>query len=311
MDWLVSISGPEFLICFTLISLIALGVGRFLSSMRTMGVALPDVNKLDPILFATLRGGWQVVIDVVIVQLIERKIAKITVEARESRIAIEEPTENLSPVDRVVYHYLLVPKTTSQMKYSNMKSAIESELQPVYRKLENMHLCKTEKEVSQDLMITYLIILCLDVFAFVKICLGVEHHKPILFLILLTVISSFAIFKGINPRARITALGRKYIRVANRHFLWMKEDLTGKNAQQASTCSSAIAAAIFGTEVLIFSEIFEDYWQFEHRRKALGVSSSDYGGSGSSSGGDSSGGGDGGSGGCGGGGCGGCGGCGS
>jgi hypothetical protein len=55
-DWLIKITGPQFLIFFSVVSILGIAVGWWLVRGSGGGYSLPDKNRLEPIPFAVLRG---------------------------------------------------------------------------------------------------------------------------------------------------------------------------------------------------------------------------------------------------------------
>jgi len=299
LDWLVKIPGSEFLTYFGLMSLIGIGVGWWLVRGRDDGYPLPDKNQFDPTTFAVLRGRWQIVIDMVVVQLIERNVVGIAEKVGKKTLFIKKKTIELSPVEQVVYNYLLVSKTVSQFDCSDMKVSMENALQPVYRELERIHLYKTGKEVFYTKLITYFMMFCLDILVISKIYFAIIYNKPFSFLVILMLLMSFSIFRIVKPGDRVTQLGYKYMREVSKHFSWLKTDLGKHSKGRAALHNYVLGTAIFGVGILASSEIFDGYQAFAvSKRYTLSDGVGNYYGSGDSGG---SGGGCSGCGGCGGG----------
>ena len=301
LDWLVKIPGPEFLMYYSLMGLLGIGVGWWLVRGSDGGYPLPDKNQFEPITFAVLRGRWQAAIDVVVVKLIERDVVGIAEMSGEKTLFIKNKTEDLSSVEQVVYDYLMDPKKGSQFNGAELQVSMENALKPVYHELEKMHLCKTDEEVSQGKQITYFMMFCLNGLAISKVYFAMLYNKPFSFLIILILLMSFAILKIVKPGDRVTRLGRKSISEVDKHFSWLKDDIANYSEKPSYFRDYALGTAIFGAGILASSEIFDGYQAFAQRKSYDGIGDSGVytGDSGGSS--------DGGSG-CGGSGCGGCGG---
>ncbi len=301
LDWLVKIPGTEFVKYFSLMSLICIGVAWWLVRVSNGGYPLPDKNQFDPITFAVLQGRWQAAIDVVVVQLIERNIVEVTDKDGYKTLSIKTRTVDLSPVEHVVYDYLVVPKSGSQFDGADIQVAMENELQSVYRELENMHLYKTEEEVVRGKITTYFILFCLEVLAITKIYFAIIYNKPFLILAILMLGIYFAVVYIVRPGDRVTRLGRQYVREVKNHFAWLKTGLSNSRGEHSFLPNYAMRTAIFGVGILAYSEMFDGYQAFAQDKRELERNNS---GSGDGSGGDSGssdGGGSSGCGGCGGG----------
>jgi len=300
IEWLVKIPGPTFLTYFSILSLICIGGSWLLVRTSEEDYPLPDKNKLEPITVAALQGQWKAVIDVVLIQLIERDIVSISKQSGQDILSIKNKDVDLSPVEEVVYKYLTVPKKQSEFTQSEMRIPMEYALQATYRDMKKKHLWKTDEEVSRRKNTTYFMLFCLYVLALTKMYFAMIYHKPIIFLLVVLVLTTFIIVKIMRPNHRVTLLGEQYIKEVKEHFSWIKADLGNQRGGRSSSLTYALGVAIFGVGILVSSEIFDGYEAFIQPKRngydSLGADSSSGGSDGGSS--------DGGSG------CGGCGGCG-
>ncbi len=304
-DWLVKIPGPDFLIGYIFLSAVCIVVGRKVARGSNDAYHFPDKNQLDPLFFAVLRGGWQAAIDITVMQLLQRNSIGFTDETGQKTLIVKNQASDLSPVEQVVYNYLLVPKSSTQFNGKDMQAAIENALQPVYQQLYNQRLLKTADEVFTGNLITYSLLVILAGLAIIKLYFGILYHKPIGFLLLLIPLVSLVLLFTLQPWRRITPRGDKYIKEVAKHFAWLKEELAGTTTSSSSAINYALTAAIFGVGIFALSEMYADYRAFAQNRLGLSNGFSDTSAyTGTSS--DSSSGSDGG----GGSGCGGCGGCG-
>lgn len=304
MEWLAQIPGQQFLCVYLVLFVACIAVCWKHIRGASAEFPLPDKNKVDHISFAALRGGWEAVIDVVVIQLIEREIIGIEEQNGEKLLVVKQQTNDLSELETVIYEYVKVPKSMVAFRGTEIQGAVENCLQPVYRELERMHLWKTDSELQAGQQLTYINMLVLELLAGAKALLGFTNNKPIGFLVVLIFLVPLVMMCILRPKERLTGLGKKYIKEVVSQFSWIKDDLSGISQHDSSLMKYALGVAIFGVGILVVDEMLGDYRGFAQSQYGM-ASNGFYGGDSGTGSSDSGGGSDGGSG------CGGCGGCGS
>jgi uncharacterized protein (TIGR04222 family) len=307
-DWLLTIPGPQFLVLFVMLCVVCTFIcSRFVNGGNYV---LPDVNNVDPIHFAVLRGGWQAAIDVAAVGLIERNIIGIKHANGERMLYIKTETTELSEIEKIIYNYLKSAKGQFGFDGEEIKHETEVCLQPVYRELERQHLWKTENDYKLGYRISLIMIMALELLATAKLQLGLTYHKPVGFLVMIMLAAGILMCGYLRPIAKRTSIGERYIKQVTMRLNWLPDNIKS-GEKDPSLQDYVLGVAVFGVGILLLGGMLGDYQAFALsdydallRKNSAGDSTSVSDSSGSDSG-SSSGSSDGG--GCGGG-CGGCGG---
>lgn len=308
-EWLVQIPGPQFLVFYIVLCVICTIVCWLFTCYRDY--PLPDLNKVDPLAFAVLRGNWQAAIDVTVVQLMERGIVGIKEIRRVKALCILKTATELSELEKVIYNYLSQTKSLYGFEGQEIKATVIKCLQPVYRELEKQHLWKNSEELRSDNVVAVLLLIGLELFAALKMDLGLMYNKPIGFLFVIMLLLPLGVFLVLQPTKARTRLGSSYIKKVTAHFKWLADRFNQPDDTSSAALDYALGVAVFGVSILALTGGFGGYQAFAQSSYAVlarnnSSSSTNYFDGGSSSDGGGSGGG-----GCGGGGCGGgCGGCG-
>jgi uncharacterized protein (TIGR04222 family) len=274
-DWLVQIPGPQFLVFYIVLCVIGTAVCWLFTCHRDF--PLPDLNNVDPLAFAVLRGNWQAAIDVTIVQLMERGIVGIK-EIRNIKVLyIMKVETELSELEKVICNYLRQPKSLFDFESQEIKSKVIQCLQPVYRDLEKQHLWKNSEELRSGKLVALILLLGLELFAALKVDLGLMYNKPVGFLLVMMLLLPFGVFLILQPFKARTRFGNSYIKKVTVHFNWLADRFTQPDSKNSAALDSALGVAIFGVSILAFTGGFGGYQAFaQSSYDALARSSSNY-----------------------------------
>lgn len=295
LNAIIYIPGPTFLLYFIGLSTICIKLGwLWANADGSTQHPLPEPTRFDPIAIAALRNGTNSVIRTVIFSLWNNKMIDFKGEGKDTTVESMQSHQEarLGTIEKEIYNFVKTPRKISDLfQDSDLKQNVEMHLRPIYEKLENSHLVRTELDRSRTWKAITLTAFVITGVGVTKLYFGIKYGHPVLFLIILLIISLIALYIALKPGAIPSRLGRLYLKELEGHFGWLKEDTYNPKG-----IDPAFAIAIFGIGALSASPIYNPF------NKAFPASKSG-GGCGGGCGG---GGGDGGEG----GGCGGCGGCG-
>lgn len=275
--------GPEFLMFYivcTCVGLCAAYVVRT-SNIKPEEGAAP--GPLTPFEVAYLNEGPVLAVNAAIAGLLAN--GAIRMGSRAGTLSRANPAIGVSdPVEPQVLKSIQVDTTVSHVRY-----ALESELNRTEAKLRSLGLYVSEENLPKTTTLPFLVALIAPLIGIIKIMVGVEREKPVLFLVILSIVSILVALPFLKKPGR-TPYGTRVL---------LNLQFDGKAYRKPTMDAAFMSIALFGAMGL-GDPIFGNDAR-KHLTPSSG-SSSCGGGCGSSSG---DGGGDGG--GCGGG-CGGCGG---
>ncbi len=288
------LSGPDFLIFYSLLGVLVLG-GLFVAGWLSESGTVPRLDYSDPYLLAYLRGGDREVIRVAAVSLADRGLLKVS----NDKLSIaNEAASNLvrRPVERAILQRLSIATDFATLFDS---ATIRAACKEYKDKLQQLHLLPDEK-LSGARMNRLLIALVLLIgVALIKIIVAtMRGRQNIWFLILMAAVLSYIAVRIHNPFR--TTLGNALLTDLRTLFAPLKNRASMINPGGA-TGEAALLMAVFGLSALPMSR-FPIISQFREKQKFYGSScgATGCGSTGSSCSGGSCGGG-GGCGGCGGG----------
>ena len=256
---------------------------------------VPALSQIDPYLVASLRGGSNEALRVVVMSLIDRKL--LTVDGE--KLAADKGTllQVRRPIEREVLRKFTVPGPALEIFASDRAREAATALD---QDLRQLRLLPNARDVTRRRLAGTLAVAVLWIVAAEKIALAIERgHHNIGFLIALALLAAIVV---------IAALARRRTTIGQRFMSDLRElfgGLQGRAAQipaGGATNELALLMGVFGLGVMT-GESADLASRLFPRTTGAGVSSGSSGcGSSCGSGGSSCGGG------CGGGGCGGCGG---
>jgi uncharacterized protein (TIGR04222 family) len=290
----LDLRGPEFLRFYIVIFALAVGLAMLLRFiLRQPGGDIPSsqLPTLHPLEVAYLAGAGRGIIDAVIATLVQR--GHLVVDKVQRRLTVGPAPQGLTPLEEAVYHAV----KGCDGKVSGVRRAVADMTRSATSRLQALGLVLTDSQSRRVRLLPSLLVLGVTLLGVAKILVGIDRHRPVSFLVTLTVLSMIV---------AITFVARPAIRT--RRGSAVLERLKAHNAALRTTASHApnllvgndlaLAFALFGAGAFASGPMAD-------LRQTLAPPSQ--GGSGCG-GGSSCGGGSCGGGGCGGGGCGGCGG---
>ncbi len=303
-DW----NGPQFLMFY----LIALGVcvgwsfWRSSKSMARFQVPASGSPMLtNPYEIAYLSGGALRAVQLVVVRLVSGKLLEWRKTGNlHGLVRTSQPlTADLNDIERTVAQSA-GSFGTSGMQLRNVADAISGPLSQIERRLAILGLKPTASEqVGVGLRAAMPLVFLMGI-GIIKVFIGIEREKPVLFLLMLLLVSLIITIVVIRRTPRLTIPGRNMLEgLRARHADSEQQALRGQPLPQQD---ASIVFSLLGPACLIGmgAQLGIDPLLGAHLRTA-GANQGGGGGCSASSGCSSDGGGDSG---CGGGGCGGCGG---
>lgn len=315
IEFLRSIPGPRFLLLFPLLVALCLAVARFaVRGDRSGDGAFPEPSRFTPAAIAALRGGWELVLKTVIFSLWQRGDLEIVTEERGGgfeilgrRISLGsagKPARLLRrvegrepPADRVERAVLIFLRSGRRpeefFRDATLRSFVETYCASMGREFQRLGLQKSAAERKRSWLATLGVIAVTCAIGGTKLLLGLLHHRPTGFLLLMLAAALPVVFLVMRPAARLTPRGKAFLKRLEEHFGWLKEELGNR---QAPAMDPAYVLAVFGAAAVAGTLLYAPFGEAFPARQPGGCGGGSCGGSGC------------GGGGCGGGGCGGCGG---
>jgi uncharacterized protein (TIGR04222 family) len=176
---------------------------------------------------------------------------------------VPSPKRALSPIEEEIYQFLKEPQEPKALlKDADLRSRIERHLEPIYSELERLHLTRTATDRSRAWIAPLFMGLVLCAVGGTKLYFGLIRGRPILFLLILLLISLAVLFskRVRKPSGNMTRLGRRYFKQISELFGKVtKESVeTGKLPEGID---SAISVAIFGAGALAGTALYGTFVQ--------------------------------------------------
>ncbi len=301
LDILVQIPGPIFLVLFTGLSVVCIFIGwLWVNADGSTQYPLPELTRFDPLTLAALRGGRNAVMRTAVFSLLERNLVQFQGKSRNVEIqGMPSDQKPRTGIEKEVYQFVQTPRRSRDLFLNaDLRRRIEPHLAAIYRELEQLHLIRTGSDRLWAWLGTLVMFLVIAGVGGTKLILGLTRGRPVLFLVILLIVSFIFLFSVAKPWSLSSRLGCRYLKKLGKQFGWLKE--TVKQRESSEGIDPAFGVAIFGAGILAGSTFYTSYGE-AFARSSSGSSGGCGGGCGGGGCGD---------GGCGGGGCGGCGGCG-
>jgi uncharacterized protein (TIGR04222 family) len=280
--------GPEFLFVYSVISVVVLFMTALLRrAMDGSAVMLQSPQQLvsDPYLIAQLRGGSIETMRVVAMSLFDRGLLEYHDGGLRTKPGVE-PEHARRPIERDVLRVFMNGGNAATLE--GIKGATE----PYEQQLKALRLLPDEPLRTRRFVLATAMLVIVGGIGVTKIFIGLTRGRPVLFLIILTIVSMLFVLSAAMPRH--TKHGAALLADMRRLFAGLQS--RAKTIKTGGATSElALLAAVFGVSFVPI-EVFPLRRLLMPQASSSSSSSSSCGSSSSCS---SS---------CGGGGCGGCGG---
>jgi uncharacterized protein (TIGR04222 family) len=286
-----NLSGPDFLVFYIFFSAVVLCAAWYFRQQAESG-PVPKMDLSDPYLIACLRGAETEVLRLAVLALVDRGLL-IADKTWIERAAHATQKDTHNAIEAAVLR-AVVTRTPVASILNDV--SLKEKCRPYLEKLEAGGLLPDESTKRQRRRIFLLASMALAGVGVIKIAIGLERDRPILFLSILTIAAVIVLALRVGSFSRLTARGRQAIDDIQGIYSGLKD--RAYNIHRGSdTAEMLMLASVFDVTALPPTE-------YAFARTMFPQADSSSGGGDSSSGGGGCGGG-----GCGGG-CGGCGGCG-
>jgi uncharacterized protein (TIGR04222 family) len=302
LDWFISIKGPDFLLYFWTLSIVAIFVGRWWMN-RADGskyFPLPSPSQLNAYEIAALREERKGIIHTALFNLWNADLIRVSGKNQDAVVEIVSSNNFApkNPFEAMLYHFIAKhPRTPKDFfEQSSFHSQMDAELETIYQKLDKLHLRRNEEQVNAVKRVARNVLWSILGIGGTKLFLGFFYSRPVSLLVISLVIF-FVLWAFVfsTKQVYLSTLGKRYLKELTKYFEWAK-------TKERSNFDPALRVAIFGIAGLAGFAMFYAF-QEAFLASANNNSSSDGGGGGCGGGcGGSDGGGGGGCGGCGGGG---------
>lgn len=202
----LDLPGPAFLALYLILAICGLVVAilfrRFLVAVGEDS-ALP-MMRFDAYEAAYLSGGDDAALDTAIAMLVQRQALKA--EGASRSLAVNGPLpRNAHAIEQAVYNAV----TPSPRSVLNVRAAARWSVEQVGERLTAMGLILTDARWAAARTIPALIMAAVMVLGILKISVGISRHRPVAFLVILTIITAIVVLIFFFARPRLTPLGER------------------------------------------------------------------------------------------------------
>jgi len=247
IEKLISIPGPIFLIIYTVYSVIVIYLIKvFVSRDSSLKFEIPDPTKLTPLDVGLLKNGLKGAIITSVFSLWRQKA--IDISSNKNRVILKRKEAEIlefNKLESTLYQYLSKPKYYKMLFKRSSLKAIDKVLQPNKEKLLELKLAPDNSVINKHWLGAFFGFVLLTVFGGIKIYYGIVREKPVIFLVILFILSIIILRQLIRPnKVKTSALGKKFISTAKTRFEWLKSSEKGKTLLKSEDLLYGIA--IFG-----------------------------------------------------------------
>jgi uncharacterized protein (TIGR04222 family) len=255
IELLKEIPGPYFLIIYTIISIIVIFLAKkYAENDYTKNFDVPEPTKIDPLDIALLNRGIKGAIIVSVFNLWRNR--KIEIVKVKNNIALKQLSSEFKGLNKL--ESIILKNSSSQKFYRyffTQKSikTIQNILRPNKENLERLKLLPDSEIKKRYWKATLISIFFLLLIGGTKLYLGISRGKPVIFLVLLLLLSVIAVFLLIKPyNIKHSALGKDLIKITSRRFDWLKNK---DNSSLMSDDNLLYGIAIFGISAFMGSTL--------------------------------------------------------
>ncbi|MBK8806936.1 MAG: TIGR04222 domain-containing membrane protein [Bacteroidales bacterium] len=227
LEFIKEIPGPYFLIIYSIVSVIVIILAKkYAENDYTKNLEIPEPTKFTPLDIALLRKGIKGTVIVSIFNLWRNK--KIDIKKEKGNIALKQLSSDCNGLNKL--ESVILKNTQTQKLYNHFFTpssikTIQKILQPNMENLEMNRLISDSKVKKRYWNAAIFSLVILLLFGGTKLFLGLSRGKPVVFLVILIVLSVISIFYFIKPQnVKFSALGRKFLNHASKRFEWLKSN---------------------------------------------------------------------------------------
>jgi uncharacterized protein (TIGR04222 family) len=240
--------GPEFLTFYVVLFLAAVaGAACLRWLLRQPGDApLPEALALSPYEVAYLSGGEEQVVNAAIARLVHEDALAVDSINRKLTARGDGPPTDASELERAVYSAV---KGDAAETVAAVRAAAASKLAPVRRRVYELGLLVLDDQAEIARFLPLFLVLLVPLFGVVKIFVGISRDRPVLFLVMLCIISVIVAVLGFG---RSVHRGRR----GDRALAQLRADNSAleyqiaRRADELSGDDLVLAVGLFGIGVL-------------------------------------------------------------
>ncbi|MFN7920577.1 MAG: TIGR04222 domain-containing membrane protein [Bryobacteraceae bacterium] len=228
-------SGPSFLLFYFLFGASVILVVWLRNHEVGEEAASGELNLSDPYEIAYLRGGAREVILVAIVKLLQAGVLEQSL--LDSVVTVSEPPGGSSPLEREIAGLARTPAAPEDIADRISLQVIADEYRPPLEARGLIHSDESNDNARWRIGLAATVLLMIAV---ARVAQGLMNHKPVLFLVILAIVSLVALCRVGLPGRR-TAKGDSTLWAAESVFAQQREPVA-----DASAAEMALTAAVFG-----------------------------------------------------------------
>lgn len=256
---LKSIPGPQFLILYPALLVIMLTAARLLLRQGGGAALPPDPSRFSPVALAVLRGGWPQALKTALFSLWQRGAVELT-DTTAHDLRFKRNPESAPPTDRferALWGFLKDERRPADfLNHRQLRAFTESHCRKLEGEFERLRLLKDRAAKRLGWQTTIAVLGVAYALGGSKCYLGLTHHKPTGFLIVLLVVTLPVVLWTLQPWQRLTPQGIAYQKRLEEHFAWLKAELA---ETEKPALDPAYAVAIFGPAVVAGSLLFATF----------------------------------------------------
>lgn len=238
----LNLSGPDFLTLYLQLAVLSVAVAVWLRSRlkRSTQAAITPIPQLNPEEMAYLAGGAEQVVNLAIVNLVQQGCVK-PVPATRSFVLQTAPSRQATAIERAVAQLIQKYEKVQQVQIQAPKATdINAQIERLQVRLQNLGLLMSRAQADRVRWLSGLPIWALLLLGLAKVGVGISRGKPVVFLILLCILTGM--------------IGLWFLKTPRRTPAGDQE-LRHLQSQYRGSPEVAISFALLGAEVLVGGEL--------------------------------------------------------
>jgi len=275
-----SMPGPLFLVLYVAVAAGCIIAARsVLANDGTRDLHMPDPSRFGPYAVAYLRGGIPAVIQAALFALHHYDCLIVNEErkffGRALSLSINtSATAALSELEQAVLRS--IPDDNRRVDIVQDKelvARIQPLMAPIIAEMQQCRLVRSLEERSRAKRIALGFLTFMTGFGAVKLAMGLHYQRPVVFIVILLLLSILAFLLFVRPMRLQTELGISYLKSLSERLSWMKK--SGRD----TSLHPAYGFAVFGAAVL-GNSVFDQYLNQNDSTSSSGCSGGCGGGGG-------------------------------
>ncbi|MBI5217889.1 MAG: TIGR04222 domain-containing membrane protein [Bacteroidia bacterium] len=251
IEFIKSISGPEFLLYYLILVVVSYVLYQIYlkRSDAPLDYVIPDSMKPGAMEIAVLKskGKPAHIIKTVMVGLFDKKLIEIRSDGTICKIA-DAKNKDLGEIEKIILNYFASPQAPNSIfTNSSIKMTISEKTIGIIEKLKDSNLLKNDVILGRQRRVYAFFFIGVTGIGFIKLILGIMRDKPVLFLILLLILTIF-LYAFSYPK-KYSAFGKKYLQYLARQMSGVR-DYGNNQSAFPETMDPVMICALFGMGAL-------------------------------------------------------------